>query len=66
MKAKEVVLSQMPTAMAEKQTRHDGTVYWLIREQGKAMYYSEGDTQSEAWKNARTRLMDDFNNEMRG
>lgn len=66
MKAKEAVLSQIPTARSEKHTKSNGDVYWLIREYGKTMYYSSGETESKAWKNARTKLMEHFNNEMRG
>lgn len=65
MTAKEIVQSICPTATAEKQ-QINGEVYWLIREYGKYTYMVEGKTQSEAWKNARTKLMDDFNREMVG
>lgn len=66
MTAKEQVISLMPTARSEKQTTNGGETYWLIRERGKFMYYAEGKTEAKAWKNARIRLMEDFNREMVG
>lgn len=66
MTAKEQVLSLMPTAKSERQVTNGGETYWLIRERGKNMYYAEGETEAKAWKNARIRLMEDFNREMVG
>lgn len=66
MTAKETVLSLMPTARSERQVTNGGEKYWLIREIGKTKYYAEGETEAKAWKNAKIKLMEDFNREMVG
>lgn len=56
MTAKEFVLKHKPTAKAERQTTNGGEKYYLIREKGQYMYFSEGETESKAWTNARKKI----------
>lgn len=62
MTAKDFVLQHKPTARSEKQVqgRIKGMqrTYYLIREQGKTMYFSSGDTESKAWKAAKERILE--------
>lgn len=57
MKAKEFVKSKLPTARAESHRTTGGEKYWLIREQGKFMYFCEGKTEGKAWTNAKKKLL---------
>ena len=56
MTAKEFVLKNYPSARAEKQKTNGGEVYWLIRMGRATMYFSEGETQSKAWINAKKKI----------
>lgn len=61
MTAKEFVQQTYPTAKSEKQTTNAGEKYWLIRMMGATMYFSEGETESKAWKNAKKKILDNDN-----
>lgn len=58
MTAKEFVLNTYPTAKSEKHKTNGvfGETYWLIRMRGAQMYFSEGETESKAWKNAKEKI----------
>lgn len=62
MTAKEFVKKKMPTAKAERhvQGRIRGAQepYWLIREGNQYMYFAHGKTESNAWVNAKKRLIE--------
>ena len=61
MTAKEFVKSKLPTAMAEYHyalSLKGKRKYWLIREIGNSMYFSDGETQYKAWSNAKKRLIE--------
>ena len=53
MTAKQYVKSKRPKAMSERQKTNGGEVYWLIRELGAYMYIASGNTESNAWVNAK-------------
>jgi hypothetical protein len=61
MTAKEFVQSKIPHARAER--HKSGMIkglqrtYWLIRKLGETMYISSGNTESNAWKNAKDFLV---------
>lgn len=61
MTAEEFVKQHMPTARAERQVsgmiKGMQTVYWLIRESGKTFYFCEGKTESNAWVNAKKKIL---------
>lgn len=63
MKAKEFVLSHVPNARAESHLRGANVVralqkkYWLIRDGRASMWMGCGDTQAEAWKDAKNTIL---------
>jgi len=59
MTAKEYVRSKMPHAMAERHVegRIVGKPYWLIRDGRNTMYFAVGKTESNAWVEAKNKLM---------
>lgn len=65
MTAKQFVRNMYPTARAEKQTtgktKGFTRTYWLIRMAGATMYFSEGTSESNAWVNAKKRIIDNDN-----
>lgn len=61
MKAKEFVISKMPNARVEKQKTNGGSPYFLIRDGIGKMYFSSGDTESKAWKEAKERIIEQEN-----
>jgi hypothetical protein len=60
MTAKEFVKDKMPHARAERHVegRIVGKPYWLIRDGNKTMYFAIGNTQSNAWVNAKKKLIE--------
>ena len=62
MTAKEFVKSKMPNARAERHVK--GRVkgmqetYWLIREIGQQMYFAIGKSESNAWVEAKKRIIE--------
>ena len=58
MKAKDFVKSRMPTARAERQTTRGKQSYWLIREGRETMWFADGNTESNAWMNAKKRILE--------
>lgn len=62
MTAKEFVQERYPTARAERQVsgRVKGfkSVYWLIRERGQTMYIASGNSESNAWVNAKKTILE--------
>lgn len=61
MTAKEFVISKMPKARSEKQKTNGKEVYYLIREIGNTGYFSHGETESKAWKNAKEKIIESEN-----
>ena len=63
MKAKEYVKQRMPKARAERHRTGSGTsygeTYWLIRDGRNYNYFSEGKTESNAWVNAKKRIIEE-------
>ena len=61
MTAEEFVKEQMPKARAERHRTGANTTfgetYWLIRDGRNTMYFSEGKTESNAWVNAKKKLI---------
>lgn len=59
MTAKEYVKNKMPNAKAERHVegRIVGKPYWLIRDGNKTMYFAIGKTESNAWVNAKNKLL---------
>ena len=59
MTAKEFVRSVMPNARAERHVegRVVGKPYWLIRDGRNSMYFSIGKTESNAWVEAKKKLI---------
>ena len=61
MTAKEFVKDKMPNAIAERHKKgmikELQEVYYLIRERGQTMYVAEGNTESNAWVNAKKFLI---------
>lgn len=62
MTAKEFVKSKMPNARPEKQKTNGGEAYYLIRDGRTTGYFSYGETESKAWKNAKERIIEQENN----
>lgn len=62
MTAKKFVRERMPNARAERQVsgmiKGMETVYWLIRDGRNTMYYAQGKTESNAWVNAKKKLIE--------
>ena len=59
MKNKEFVQLKYPNARAEKHKTNaiiGKTTYWLIRDGRAYMYMADGDTEAQAWKNARLKI----------
>lgn len=58
--AKDFVISHVPNARAEKQTRGKikgmQTTYWLIRDGNSSGYMGNGETEAKAWKDAKEYL----------
>lgn len=61
MTAKEFVKQHMPNARAERHVqgriRGMGKPYWLIRNGRETMYFAEGKSESNAWVNAKQRII---------
>lgn len=59
MTAKEYVKSKMPNARAERHVEGQiiGKPYWLIRDGRNTMYFASGKTESNAWVEAKKRLI---------
>lgn len=62
MTAKEFVKSKMPNARAERHVRGmvkgmQG-VYWLIRDGRQTMYFASGKSESNAWVEAKKRIIE--------
>ena len=62
MTAKEFVKSKMPNAKVEKQKTNGSRDYFLIRDGKSTMYFSSGETESKAWKEAKERIIESENN----
>ncbi|MCP4268759.1 MAG: hypothetical protein GY777_24795 [Candidatus Brocadiaceae bacterium] len=62
MKAKECVLQVLPNAKIERHKRNFGGSYYLVRNGNDYMWFSEGDTASKAWINARKRIDEEREN----
>jgi hypothetical protein len=60
MTAKEFVKSKMPKARSEchKKNGPFGKKYYLIRDGYSCMYFSDGDTESKAWTNAKRKIIE--------
>ena len=58
MTAKEFVKQQLPKARAERHEVKNGGTYWLIRNGRNTMYFAKGKNQSEAWMNAKKKLLE--------
>jgi len=62
MTSKDFVQQIYPDARAEKQRQGAGVVsrlqktYWLIRRRGHTMYIASGNTESNAWVNAKKKI----------
>lgn len=61
MTSKEFVKSRMPNAKAEKhKTRGSlSKTYWLIRDGKLTMWFASGNSESNAWVNAKKRIKED-------
>lgn len=57
MTAKEFVKSKMPNAKAERYKTNGNETYWLIRDGKNYMYFCEGNTESNAWVNAKKKII---------
>jgi len=61
MTAKEFVQDRMRDTRAERQVmghiKGMQEVYWLIRNGRQTMYFASGKTQSNAWVNAKNRIL---------
>lgn len=60
MTAKEYVKNHFPHARAERHVagRIGGTPYWLIRVDRNTMYFASGNSESNAWVNAKKRIIE--------
>lgn len=58
MKAKDFVKQKMPLAKAERQTTRGKDQYWLIRNGRETMYFASGNSESNAWVNAKQRIIE--------
>lgn len=62
MTAKEFVKSKMPNARAERHVRGMikgmQEVYWLIRDGRQTMYFASGKSESNAWVEAKKRIVE--------
>lgn len=62
MTAKEFVKSKIPNAMAERHVRGMikgmQEVYWLIRDGRQTMYFAIGKSESNAWVEAKKRIIE--------
>lgn len=62
MTAKEFVKSKMPNARAERHVRGMikgmQEVYWLIRDGRQTMYFASGKSESNAWVEAKKRIIE--------
>jgi len=62
MTAKEFVKERYPKARAERQRTGSNTTfgetYWLIRDGRETMYMAEGKTESNAWVNAKKKILE--------
>ena len=54
---KVIVKERHPDAHAERYKTNGREVYWLIRFGRSFMYFAEGKSESEAWKNAAAKLI---------
>jgi hypothetical protein len=64
MTAKEFVKEKFPNARVEKQVkgRVAGEPYWLIRDGRATMYMAIGTSESNAWVNAKNKIIERENN----
>jgi hypothetical protein len=60
MTAKEFVKERLPNARAERHVNGMivGIPYWLIRDGRNTMYLASGKTESNAWVNAKKKLLE--------
>jgi len=58
MTAKEFVKDKMPMARAERHKRRFDNPYWLIRDGRSSMWFAQGNSESNAWVNAKKILID--------
>ena len=62
MTAKEFVKSKIPNAIAEKHYKsliiNTKEVYWLIRDGRNTMYIASGKSESNAWVEAKKRIIE--------
>lgn len=61
MTIKEFVKSKMPNVKVEKQKTNGGKSYFIIRDGKSRMYFSSGETESKAWKEAKERIIESEN-----
>ena len=59
MTAKEFVQEKLPNTKAERQRTNGpfGETYWLIRDGRSTMYLASGKTESNAWVNAKIKII---------
>lgn len=66
MTAKEFVKNKMPNARAERHVKGMikgfQEVYWLIRNGRETMYFADGKSESNAWVNAKKKILEKENN----
>ena len=62
MTAKEFVKEKYPNARSEKQSKNTKEVYYLIRDGRNTMYMASGNSESNAWVNAKKRILDELKN----
>lgn len=66
MTAKEFVKTKIPNARAERQVKGMikgmQEVYWLIRNGRETMYFADGKSESNAWVNAKKKILEKENN----
>jgi hypothetical protein len=59
MTSEEFVKSRMPKASIERQTTNGGETYYLVRvKRSDTMYFVSGKTKSNAWVNAKKRILE--------
>lgn len=58
MTSEEFVKEKLPKARAEKHTTGRKTTYWLIRDGRNTMYIASGYSESNAWVNAKQKLIE--------
>lgn len=63
MTAKEFVKSKLPQAKSERQVNGRQEVYYLIRDGKNTMYLAHGNSESNAWVNAKKKILELENNQ---